>query len=214
MFNVKHSVGAVIEWLGESLDEEAGRRLERFALWLEEEAAPGGGIGPGDIRRIEDRHLADSLTFAVGLDPGVGAVLDAGSGVGLPGIPLAILRPLSRFTLLDRSERRTDLAERAIRVLRLTNASVVHAELESSDGGFDAVVMRAVYAPEPAFPHLRRLLRPGGRAVLGLSRSKQQTDVGDLKPSARKYGLDLDIVTVPVLDTPASLLKITRNDLV
>ena len=213
MFNVKHAVDRVVDWLDESLDDEAYLRLGRFARWLEEEAAPAGGIGSGDIDRIGDRHLADSLTFAVGLAQGVGSILDAGSGVGLPGIPLGILRPLTHFTLWDRSGRRTDLAERGTRVLGLTNVSVVQADLESAAGQFDAVVMRAVYGPEQAFPHLSRLLRPGGQAVMGLSRSKRQTVLGEgLASSAHRLGLRLEKVEVPVLDSPASLLRITRND--
>ena len=213
MFNVKHSVGRVIDWLGESLDGEAYLRLDRFARWLEEEAAPAGGIGLGEIDRIDDRHIADSLTFAVGLTQSAGSVLDAGSGVGLPGIPLAILRPLTHFTLWDRSGRRTDLAERATRVLGLTNVSVAQMDLDSSAGQFDAVVMRSVYGPERALPLLSRLLRAGGQAVIGLSRSKRQTAVGEgLASSAREHGLRLEKVEVSVLDSPASLLRITRND--
>ena len=212
MFNVKHWIEAVLGWLGESLSDAGIESLEEFAVWLREEALPAGGIGPQEGKRLEERHLADSLTFAAGVDPSADSVLDVGTGVGLPGIPLAILRPQSKFVLIDRSGRRADLAARAVRMLDLLNVSVVRESVENWTEVHDGMVMRSTLRPVKIFPHVGRLLRPGCSAIIGLSRSNHSPSIEILRSASSTFGLELDVVDVRVLDSPTSLLRITRGD--
>ncbi len=211
MFNVKHRVEAVLGWLGESLDSAGIRLLDEYADWLLDEALPAGGIGPHEGKRLEERHLADSLAFAIGVDPHAESVLDVGSGVGLPGIPLAILRPQSRFVLLDRSRRRSELAARAVRVLDLANVVVVKEGVETWREEQDGLVMRAALPAAEVFPHVRRLVRSGWPAIVGLSRRLDVPSIDSLRSAAGSQGLELEVVSVPVLDSPASLLRITQD---
>lgn len=204
MFYVKHWVEAVLAWLGKGLDESQTGRLYRFAGWLVEEAIPGGGLGPNETPRVHERHIADSLTFWAGFEVDPATVLDIGSGVGLPGIPLAIAMPSTAFTLLDRSQRRTDLASRAVRVLGLDNVTVLAEEVGVHRGRYDGVVMRAVLPPAAAVGVSIGLLGPGpkGTAVIGAG-----AEAGiDIAPVA---GWGLDRIEVPVLDSPRTLLRIT-----
>lgn len=150
-FHVKHMSALVraLTWSGIDPDPGLLARFRRFGEWLRDEAAGAGGIGPGELDRLEVRHLADSVVFegvsrARPHDP----VLDVGSGVGLPGIPLALLRPERPVTLLDRSGKRVALARRAVRVLELANVDVVQGELESVDIGGRVVVSRASVPPD------------------------------------------------------------------
>ena len=140
------------------------------------------------------------------------SVLDIGSGVGLPGIPLAILRPQTAFRLLDRSGRRTDLAARAVRVLDLPNVSVTQGDLATLQDTHDGIVMRSVLRPQEAFPVLRRLLRPDTSATMGLSRRGRDRVGPNLTRGAAEHGLSLEVVEVPVLDSPTTLLRMTRHD--
>lgn len=211
MFNVKHWVEVVGNWLGESTGE-AIPALERYGRWLRDEAIVAGGLGPREGARIEDRHIADSLAFAAGLDPDVETVLDIGTGVGLPGIPLAILRPACRFVLLDRSGRRADLTSRAVRVLDLQNVTVVTRDIGAWTEPQWGLVMRATLPPNEAFPQVRRLLRPGGSAVVGLSRRGPAPNLKSLGPAAHAQSLKLEVIEVPVLDSPSWLLRIEHND--
>lgn len=212
MFNVKHWVEGVLTWLGERISEQGEEQLRAYGTWLAEEAIPAGGLGPQERDRIEERHIADSLSFAKGLAPEVESVLDIGSGVGLPGIPLAVLRPGSHFILLDRSAKRCDLAARSVLVLGLTNVSVECRAVEAWSHKHDAIVMRASLRPSAAFPLVRRLLRPHGAAIVGLSRETESPSVSALAASAANQGLRVDVIGVPVLDSPTSLLRIVRND--
>jgi len=149
------------------LETTALERLEVFEQWLADEAIPAGGLGRGEINRLHDRHLGDSILFGAGLDPMAAHVLDIGSGVGLPGIPLAIVMGSTRFTLLDRSGRRVDLMRRAVRILELENVMVEQGEIETRPNQESAVVSRATLPPDRARDLILPRLDPDGRAVLG-----------------------------------------------
>lgn len=98
------------------------------------------------------RHVLDSLTVLPGLDdlPDGAAVVDVGSGGGLPGIPLAIARPNLRFTLLEATGKKARFLEQCAADLGLANVRVVNdrAETAGQDARwrqtFDAAVTRAV----------------------------------------------------------------------
>jgi 16S rRNA (guanine527-N7)-methyltransferase len=138
-----------LTWSGIEPDADMLTRFELFGDWMQREAVAAGGIGPAEADRMDARHLADSVVFdgASRSDRSI-PVLDVGSGVGLPGIPLAIARPARPVTLLDRSGRRVALARRAVRVLGLTNVDVVHGDLEDAVFPGRVVVSRAAVPPE------------------------------------------------------------------
>lgn len=141
-------------------------RLTRYRDWLVVEAIPAGGIGPGEASRVDTRHIADSLLFSLVMEPS-DQVLDLGTGVGLPGIPLACLMPETRFVLLDRSARRVGLANRAARVLQLDNVEVVQSEVRTWKQPAPVVISRATIPPEDLLSPLKTLVSPGGMAVVG-----------------------------------------------
>lgn len=211
MFHVKPSVGAalerVAEWLGLDLDDEQRGAYERFARWLVMEALPAGGIGPSEGDRIWARHLADSLLFSGAVKPG-GRVLDVGSGVGLPAIPLAIAHPTSKFLVLDRSGRRVDLAARAVRITGVENVEVRQGDVEAIAERFNGVTFRAVRDLTTAVRWSDRLLLPGGVGIVGITR--RPSPVSDVP---RRSGLEIDVVKIPktLLDAPISLLRIRRR---
>jgi 16S rRNA (guanine527-N7)-methyltransferase len=140
--------------------------LERYRDWLVDEARPAGGIGPHEAPRVGERHILDSLLFASALDD-PGSVWDVGTGVGLPGVPLAVLLPETEFLLIDRSSRRTTLARRAVRILELGNVTVVNRDVRQMTGSTDAVVSRASMAPETLADWCLPHLHPGGVIVVG-----------------------------------------------
>ena len=199
----RQRVHKVLDWLEYGGDRKAALELlTRFHSWLATEAMAAGGIGPAETGRLWSRHIADSLTFMAGLRH-PGAVVDVGSGVGLPGIPLAIALPGVSFSLLDRSERRCDLADRAVRVLELKNVEVVQADYRQVTLPHDTAVSRAVAAPAAFAGALRRLLPEGTSAVLGGS-------AGTTEPP--RSG-DIEILRVPpdVLGKEAWLAKVSLS---
>ncbi|WP_148257835.1 16S rRNA (guanine(527)-N(7))-methyltransferase RsmG [Leadbettera azotonutricia] len=101
-------------------------------------------------------------------------IADAGSGAGLPGIPLAICLPNVQFTLIERMGRRAGFLRDAIAVLGLSNVTVEEAEMEKAEPArFDIIVFRAFRPLElPILKGLFHLLKPGG--VLAAYKGRQQ----------------------------------------
>lgn len=188
----------IATWLGLELSLEQRVLLRRFEKWLIDEGFDAGLLSPTDRHRVWDRHVIDGLSFALGWvgDPPE-HLLDAGSGGGLPGIPLAIAFPETAVTLMDRSTKRVGLLKRAIRVLGLANVEAIAGEV-GEVRGLEAVTMRAVVGPSDAVRLFGRILRPGGRGVLGLAH-RYESD-----PSWETLGGR--IVEVTVLDPPGWLL--------
>jgi 16S rRNA (guanine527-N7)-methyltransferase len=101
------------------------------------------------ITKREDmltHHLLDSL--AVQADLHGTSVADVGTGAGFPGLPLAVLNPERRFTLIDSAGKKIRFVNHAAHALELANIEGVHARVESMhpDQPFDTVVTRAFAA--------------------------------------------------------------------
>ena len=204
----RQAVNRVLEWLGTTVRLEVTQwdQLDVLARWLTEEAEAAGGIGPAESERLWPRHLADSLTFAGAWRdrPPPPRLLDVGAGVGLPGIPLAILWPETLITLLDRSARRVDLAKRAVRLLGIDNVAVRLGDVRSEPGGWEGVVFRAVFPLERACDVGRSLVKTTGTVVVGL-RGREQRLAASPLPRTDQSTRIMD-VPATVLDGAVSLL--------
>jgi 16S rRNA (guanine(527)-N(7))-methyltransferase RsmG len=201
---------AVAGYLGLSIDIRAYTMLGRFAGWLSGEAQEAGGIGPAEHVRLFDRHIADSLMFLKGLPGSATSIVDIGSGVGLPGIPLAIVLPDVAVTLVDRSEKRTGLARRCIRMLGLKNVEVLTAASDQVASNFDAAVFRASLPVPLAAEAFSRIATDDGVGVVGVSRLDATPVVPDpddgLEYRLTPFGTE-------VLDSPFWLLRMTHSEI-
>lgn len=196
------------DWLHLTWSDEQYKQFERFESWLISEAAEAGGIGPREYQRIRDRHTADSLAFVKIMNPTGRTVVDVGSGVGLPAIPIAIALPHVSVTILDRSERRIRLAARACRVLGLENVEIVMAPAETVTATYDAVTFRASLKLQSATAIFQQLAKSGGEGLFALSRRNEPNEslVG---PEGTTFSVEL--VDSEVLDSPAWILRMKRT---
>ena len=124
------------------------------------------------------RHLLDSLSVA----PYIRGprVLDVGSGAGLPGIVLAILRPDWQVTTLDSNGKKARFMRHAARALKLTNVEVAEARAEAYQAApFDCIVSRAFSSLADFFDKTAHLLAPGGVwvAMKGKLDGREQAEV-------------------------------------
>jgi 16S rRNA (guanine527-N7)-methyltransferase len=142
-----------------------GPMLDLATRYAELLAGPGtdrGLLGPREAPRIWSRHLLHGALLAE-LVPTGATVLDAGSGAGLPGIPLALARPDLTVVLLDAGLRRvTFLSETVTELGLMPRVQVLRGRLEElpATQRYPVITARAV-APLPtlrrwALPHLTR----------------------------------------------------------
>ena len=111
-------------------------------------------------------HLLDSLVIA----PYVSGqrVVDVGSGAGLPGIPLAVIFPEKKFTLIDSRNKKTHFISQVVREMKLNNIEVVADRVESysAKDPFDVIITRAFAEPHAVIELTRHLMTDNGRWLL------------------------------------------------
>ena len=125
------------------LTGESRERLMKYAALLEKWNKVYNLTAVTGTQRIVTHHLLDSLAVSPHLEPG--ALVDVGSGAGLPGIPLAIARPHDEITLLDVNQKKTAFLRQAVIELALVNTNVVCGRVETwrAASRFQVVISRA-----------------------------------------------------------------------
>ncbi|MFD6953307.1 16S rRNA methyltransferase G [Nocardiopsis sp. TSRI0078] len=165
-------------------------KARRYAELLADDGVRRGLIGPREVPRLWERHLINCAVVEELLPEGA-EVVDIGSGAGLPGLVLGLLRPDIRMVLLEPLLRRTVFLDEAVGLLELPNVEVRRGRAEEAHGDLytDFVTARAV-APLPrlagwALPLLRKggslLALKGEQAEAELAAAEQ--DVSKLRPS-------------------------------
>lgn len=121
---------------------------------------------------IAVKHFLDSLAATLALEPPVqGRLLDVGSGAGFPGLPLKLLHPQLRVTLLEPSQKKTAFLRHLIGKLNLRDATVLAKRVENLKRdaalpeAFRWIVTRAVKVSE-LLPAFLPLLEANGRIIL------------------------------------------------
>lgn len=162
-----------------------------------------------DDTQVLTHHLLDSLAivapveralarFGAGAAAGNGVhFVDAGSGGGLPGIPLAVARPQWHATLVDAVQKKCAFLQQAQVELHLGNVAVRHARLEAATlPAQDFVVSRAFAALRDFVALTRPLLKPGGLWIA--MKGRHPTDeLADLPADVEV--LDTSTLRVPLL---------------
>lgn len=128
---------------------------------------------------ILTHHLLDSL--AAQPDLAGDTVADVGTGAGFPGLPLAVVNPQRRFTLIDAVDKKLRFVDHAARELGLTNVATHHGRAEALHPPvpFDTVIARA-FAPLPRMlGWIAPLCGPGTRVVAMKGRWPPADDATD-----------------------------------
>lgn len=124
------------------------RQREQFAALLplyEEWNAQINVISRKDMENFYEHHVLHSLAIAKAMSfAPMTEVLDVGTGGGFPGVPLAVMFPDARFTLIDSIGKKIKVVNDVVERLGLKNTKAMQIRAEQLEGEYDFVVSRAV----------------------------------------------------------------------
>ena len=133
------------------------------------------------------RHLLDSIAILPFLsdtdDEGAvpATVLDVGTGAGLPGVPLAMIRPAWSFTLIDSAGKKIRFLRHVVRTLGLANVNPLESRLEnySNPEKFDVIVSRAFSSLDTFVRSVRHLASANTR-IIGMKGKYPESELSEL----------------------------------
>jgi 16S rRNA (guanine527-N7)-methyltransferase len=184
--------------------------ISRYVDILLTDGVEWGLIGPREVDRLWDRHILNSVALADLIPEGV-RVADVGSGAGLPGIPLAVLRPDLEVTLIEPLLRRYNFLAHTVEDLGISaTVRVVRGRAEDHHETYDVVLARAL-APLHRLITWCAPLRSAGGSILALKGQSAPAEVESAKASLTANRLRPEVLTVRASpqSEPTTVVRLT-----
>jgi 16S rRNA (guanine527-N7)-methyltransferase len=184
--------------------------INRYVDILTSTAVEWGLLGPREADRIWNRHILNcaALSSLIAADS---SVADVGSGAGLPGIPLALMRPDLRVTLIEPLLRRFTFLDQTVADLGIADrVQVVRSRAEDHHQTYDFVVARAL-APLDRLIDWCNPLRTKGGVILALKGESAADELAAAKPQLQAAHLEAEVLIVrahPDAD-PATVVRLS-----
>jgi 16S rRNA (guanine527-N7)-methyltransferase len=167
--------------------------FETYARLLREWNERFNLTGITDDQGLQVKHFLDSLTVLPALPTGAARVADVGTGAGFPGLPLKLIRPELRLTLIEATGKKVTFLEAVIAALNLSGVAVVKARAEEIGQDpahrerYDAVLARAVAELPVLLEYTLPLARVGG-AVIAQKGEAAPAEAETAEAAARRLG--------------------------
>jgi len=147
------------------------------------------------------KHLLDSLSILPFLNSG--RVLDVGSGAGLPGIVISIMRPEIEVSVLDSIGKKCRFMQVVKTEIKLDNLTVINSRVESFDKNryYDQIISRAFAKVNKTINLTKHLLADNGVYLLMKGDSIKEKDI-------EKFNVNIHSLSVPFIDEKRSILEI------
>ncbi len=169
-------------YVAEHCDTEAMQKIERFIDLLIAENAQQNLVAKQSLDIVWQRHIADSAQLLEHVPRETGLWLDLGTGAGLPGLIIAIMRPTWRIKLVESRRRRIEWLERLVDEFSLENCEVLGSRLELVESVPASVISARAFAPL--------------RNILDLSSRFSTRDTVWLLPKGRSAAQELEALPV------------------
>jgi len=158
-----NKLSVLLKSAGISLSDQQKQQLVGYVEMLHKWNKAYNLTSVRDPEQMLVRHILDSIVVEPHLSGD--RFIDVGTGPGLPGIPLAIVRPQSHFTLLDSLGKRVRFLKQVQHGLKLENISPVQSRVEDfpAEPPFDGVISRAFASLTDMVTWCHHLPGPQGR---------------------------------------------------
>lgn len=118
-------------------------------------------------RDVIIKHFFDSLLFLRAFPGTIGDVCDVGSGAGFPGIPIAVICPDIRVTLVEPSRKKYAFLKNMRQILSLNNINILESRIEDVENSqFDIAITRALFTIEEFMAKARHVVSKGGCLIV------------------------------------------------
>ncbi|MDG3086762.1 16S rRNA (guanine(527)-N(7))-methyltransferase RsmG [Vibrio hannami] len=166
------------------------------------------------VRKPEDmlvKHILDSIVVSPLLNEQ--RYIDVGTGPGLPGIPLAIMKPDCEFFLLDSLGKRIRFIKQVLHELKITNVTTVQNRVEEfqPEEKFDAVLSRAFASMTDMVEWCRHLPKPETGKFFALKGQYSEQEVAELPDWCSV--IDFKALKVPELEGERHLVTLADKGL-
>lgn len=169
--------------------------LNRYVDILRSTGVEWGLLGPREADRLWDRHILNCAALS-GLIADAQTVADVGSGAGLPGIPLALLRPDLQLTLIEPLLRRSTFLTQTVEELGIgARVQVVRSRAEDHHQTYHTVVARALAPLDRLIGWCNPLRSPDG-VILALKGSSAADEVSRARHQIEAARLDAEVLSV------------------
>jgi 16S rRNA (guanine527-N7)-methyltransferase len=158
-------------WTPQELSDTQRARLVLYEELLLSQAVPRGIVAASDSGHLRTRHILDSLRAMPYISLDAERVVDLGSGAGLPGLPIAVVRPDLEVTLTEPRQVRAAFLELVVERLRLPNVRVFPEPAEGLDPGFHVCLARGFGDLSRTWEVAQALLDPEGELLYWAGRS-------------------------------------------
>ena len=195
-----------LDRLGLEVPSAAIDDLLAYMALLKEWSGTYNLIAPRERDFLLARHVLDSLSIAPWLKPG--SLLDVGSGAGLPGLPLAIVRPDMQVTMIDSAGTKIRFIRHVGRTLNLANIRPLHGRIEemAEDRIFANISSRAC-ASLQAFVAAVRPFADEATRLLAMKGAYPEKELADLPAWTQVEAVEK--LTVPYLHAERHLVMMS-----
>jgi len=196
-----------IQQLGLSLDTECQKALITFVEQLQKWNSVYSLTAIRSQHQSVTRHLLDSLALIPFLHGH--AILDVGTGPGLPGIPLALACPDRNFVLLDSNGKKTRFITQIKIQLGLKNVQVVHSRVEKfvSNSAFDTIITRAFGSLPETLALTAHLSGPASHILF----MKARDALSEYNQVPAAYYKKMHQLTIPFLHAERNVIELVKQ---
>ena len=164
------------------------------------------------------KHFIDSITILKYIDDN-SKLVDVGTGAGFPGVPLSIMNPTLKITLVDSLNKRLIFLQEVVKELNLQNIEIVHARAEEFGQNknyrdkFDIATSRAVANLATLSEYLVPLVKIGGK-IISMKASNAKEEINDAQKAIEVLGGKIEKIEefdLPESDIGRTIIIIDKN---